>query len=49
MFVPPRTESGTVAKGKITIKMLKSSDSGTTKAMDAAAVRARLGPLLTGG
>jgi hypothetical protein len=48
MVMPPRMETVTVAKGKMTIKMLKGSESGAAKAIDAAAVRARLQPLLTG-
>jgi hypothetical protein len=42
LVVPPRTE--TVAKGTMTIKMLRASDPGAPKAVDAAAVRARLQP-----
>jgi len=47
IVVPPRMETVTVAKGKMTIKMLKGSSAGAAKALDAAAVRARLEPVLT--
>ncbi len=49
MFTPPRTEVTYVAKGEMTIKMLKGSDPGAAKATDAAATRARLEPDLKGG
>jgi hypothetical protein len=42
-----RTETATIAKGKMTIRMLKGSDS-SVKAVDASAIRARLHPLLIG-
>jgi hypothetical protein len=48
LVVPPRTETVTVAKGTMTIKMLRASDPGAPKAVDTAAVRARLQPLLKG-
>ncbi len=46
---PPRTEIIDVAKGEMTIKMFKASDPGAAKAEEAAAVRARLEPVLKGG
>jgi hypothetical protein len=44
---PARMETVTVAKGKMTIRMLKDSEPGV-KAVDASAIRARLHPLLIG-
>lgn len=45
--VAARMETVTVAKGKMTIRMLKGSDSNV-KAVDASAIRSRLHPLLIG-
>ena len=45
--VASRMETVTVAKGKMTIRMLKGSDS-SGKAVDASAIRERLHPLLIG-
>lgn len=47
-MAPPSTEVYSVAKGEMTIRMFKNGDPGATKAEDAAAVRARLEPLLKG-
>jgi hypothetical protein len=44
---PSRMETATIAKGRMTIRMLKGSES-SGKAVDASAVRARLHPLLIG-
>jgi hypothetical protein len=44
---PSRMETPTIAKGKMTIRMLNGSEP-SVKAVDASAIRARLHPLLIG-
>jgi len=46
---PGRTETVNFGKGEMTIRMMKASDAGAAKAVDATATRARLEPLLKGG